>query len=495
MKRTQQIVIPYDRHTHRKLRQIVICGATLALAGTILTACSGGAHPGAKADAGPSGQSAINTSVSIQKPIGSSSFTARAVMDRNAASRFLGPTHLPNGSDTPSPFISLATPVHLKSKGPFPKAGVTLTFHLNKQRVSAGLTPFIATYNAGTAAWEPALSHFDPTNMTVSTKVPHFSIWGVFAIGKTAIKTLAHDAFNSLFGDIKVTDAPPTCGSATGLTTSISPNDGLMETCVQNGSGDFATLKVKSTLAFPVDVTPPKGSDITSFPKGSIFAQLGGYLSKVVFGGSTTALIAAGSEADMSIAVPPGSTVSVSSYVDFDAYLAGILDSGISVYTAVATKFGKKPDVTLDAITQGKCAAELAQIANPGSLVSVSELNDFTQIAFDCVPAIVKLGKASIVQAVVSVVSGLIENILQSGFLIAMTAIGGVQGSVTTMTISRAATQANTSTSTSTTSTTSEAPRDAYSAAEYQWEQAACLAQAVQGNYWLQAATDLKGVC
>jgi hypothetical protein len=48
-----------------------------------------------------------------------------------------------------------------------------------------------------------------------------------------------------------------------------------------------------------------------------------------------------------------------------------------------------------------------------------------------------------------------------------------------------------TTTSTTTTSTTSPAANPNYLAAQKQWEEGACVASAVQGQYWQQAATDL----
>ena len=85
------------------------------------------------------------------------------------------------------------------------------------------MSPFIATYVPARGIWSPVASHYDASYGEVSAQVTHFSIWGVFSFVGSAVKKLAKDAFESLFGSIKVTDPAPACGDSTGLISTVTP--------------------------------------------------------------------------------------------------------------------------------------------------------------------------------------------------------------------------------------------------------------------------------
>jgi hypothetical protein len=129
----------------------------------------------------------------------------------------------------------------------------------------------------------------------------------------------------------------------------------------------------------------------------------------------------------------------VASDLDTIAYQAGIIDSGISVLTVMEKRLGANPSATLNAIAQGKCAAEVSQVADATSPVSVSALKVLTQSAFDCASTVAELGITGVVQGIISTVVGLVENVLQTGFLAAMAIEGGVSGTTSTITVSRSA--------------------------------------------------------
>jgi hypothetical protein len=409
------------------VRRILVGGVACILASSLLAGC---ANSSAHSDN-------LGHGVSIGVPTGSASFTPRATPVPNVEASFLSNISLSDTAVGPSPFVSLATPVRLTSGGPFPKGGVDLSFRVGPKSVPVGMKPFLASYDATNDSWDPVSSTYDSSTGTVQAHVTHFSIWGVFSFVGSVLKTLAQDAFTSVFGSIKVTDPAPTCGDSTGLTASSAPPDGILEVCAQNGSGTSATLKVKSYLSFPVDVVPPSGTQISVIPTGDLFAQIGGYLNKVGTGQPTRTLIAAGSEADLTFPVAAGSSVRVASDLDTIAYLAGIIDSGISVLTAMEKRLGANPSATLNSIAQGKCAAEASNVANATSPVSVAALTGLTQLAFDCASIVAELGITGVVQGIISTVAGLVENVLQTGFLAAMIIVGGVSGTTSTITVSR----------------------------------------------------------
>jgi hypothetical protein len=166
-------------------------------------------------------------------------------------------------------------------------------------------------------------------------------------------KKLAKAAFEQLFGSIKVTDPPPTCGASTGLTTSVAPPNGDLEVCAQNGPSDTAVIKVKRLLAFPIDIDYVPGTTVSVSPPGDLFTEIGGALNNASGGRLKGTVIAAGSEADVSIPVAPGTSSAVLSNLDMMAYLSGIIESAVNVLTLMEGKLGEHPKAVLDAIGQG----------------------------------------------------------------------------------------------------------------------------------------------
>jgi hypothetical protein len=405
-------------------------GVALVLVCSLLAGCSSN-------NSGRSVQ--VGNGVTIQVPSSAASFVPAATPVPGADGALLASVSLPGGGSGPSPFVSLATPVHLTSKGVFPQGGVTLSFHVDPASVPAGMTPFIATDVPSSGTWSPVATHYDASDGEVSAHAPHFSIWGVFSFIRSEVETLVKNAFDQLFGSIKVTDPPPICGDSTGLTSVMTPANGDLEVCTQNGAGNTAIIKVKSFLAFPIDIDYVTGMTVNVTPPGDLFTEIGGALNNASDGKSKGTVIAAGSEADISFPLAPGNTARVISNLDTLAYLTGVIESGVNVLTLMENKLGKHPQAVLDAISQGKCADEAGQLAYITSPISLSALDQLSQTAIDCASTVVNLGTGGTIDAIIGTVDGLIENVLQSAFGAAILAVGGPNGTNTAITMSRAA--------------------------------------------------------
>lgn len=408
----------------RLLRGVVVVGVV----GVTLSACGSSSSPSSVV---------VGHGVTVVVPAGAS-FTPRATLAPQSVSSLLAPVALGHSKIGPSPFTSLITPVHLRWTGTFPKQGVQLHFHVKVAKVPAGATPFVATYDPATKAWDPVASTYDAKTGLVSAHAEHFSIWGVFSFLGSSMKTLVQDIIASLFGSIKVSGPAPNCGDSTGLTAVASPTNGILGVCAQNNAGTSVTLKVRSHLAFPVDVIPPLGTSISVNPSGGIFEQIGGYLNKVGIGQSTRTLVAAGSEADLTFPLDVNHSVVVRSELDTEAYLASIIDSGFSLLTVMASRLGGNPKEVLNTIAQGACAAQVVQAVDASSTVSLSTIAGLTEVAVTCASSVVDLGVSGVIQGIIATASGLIENVLQTGFLGAMIIVGGLSGTASVITVSRA---------------------------------------------------------
>jgi hypothetical protein len=412
-----------------RVRRTLGVVVAIAMFGATLSACG--------SRSGPSSVT-VGHGVTVVVPAGAN-FTPRATASPQTVWSLLAPVELSHPKNGPSPFASLVTPVHLRWTGTFPKSGVELHFHVKVSKVPVGVTPFVATYDPATKIWHPVASTYDATTGVVSAHADHFSIWGVFDVAKTAMTALVKDIVSSLFGSIKVNVPAPNCADSIGLTAVASPADGILDVCAQNNGDTSVTLKIRSHLAFPVDVIPPAGTVISVNPAGGIFEQIGGYLNKAGTGQSTRTLVAAGSEADLTFPLTTNHYVVVRSDLDTEAYLASIIDSGVSLLTVMSARLGGNPKAVLGAIAQGACAALVAQIVKSTPNVSLSNIAALTKVAVACASSVVDLGVSGVVQGIVATVSGLIENVLQTGFLGAMIIVGGVSGATSTVTVSKIA--------------------------------------------------------
>ena len=372
--------------------------------------------------------------VNIEVPPNVSVLNVKATPAPNADASLVSTFDLPDGTSSPSPFVALATPVHLVLNGRFPTNGVDLTFHIDTSRVQDGTSPFIANFDPSAHEWIPVRTTFDPTTGMALAHITHFSLWGVFGLVSSIVKTVIHDVVNSLIGSIKTTDPAPTCVNPFGLSISMAPPAGDLETCANSAGNASATLKVKTLLAFPIDIVPPNETQIAVWPPGAVLSQIGGWLIKTASNQTSRTLISAGSEADLTFPLAAGASVKVSTELDVTAYLASVIDSGVSVLTLIAKRLGSTAQVTFKSLAQGKCASELVQAVDSTHGLNLSALRGLTQVGVDCATTAIKLDAVGFFQAIVSTISGLLEDVIQGGFGLVLSTVGGA---ATTITVSR----------------------------------------------------------
>ena len=388
----------------------------------------------------------VSKALTVDVPADSSSFQPTGASVSGADTSVLSDVTLPGGGGiAPSPFVALVTPMHLGFSGPFPQAGVVLKFRVDPSLLTPGMTPFVATQTAP-GVWTPVTSTYDARSGIVQAHATHFSIWGVFSFSGVAIKTIAKDIWDSTFGAIKVTDPAPTCGDSSGLQADIAPNSGLYQFCPQNGTGTNATLKLNSTLAFPADVTIPPGATASITPPNDLFTQIAGlittaYSRKIGHPPPNLNVIAAGSEADASFPLATGGTVKVTTGIDVEAYLTGIIDVAISELTVMADHLGAKTKTNLNAISDAKCVHEISQIGSIGAALTTSNLKDLTKVAVDCAGQVVDLGALGALQGALAVAAGLVASVFETAFLGATDIIGGPAGPSAVIATSRSAVQ------------------------------------------------------
>jgi len=136
-----------------------------------------------------------------------------------------------------------------------------------------------------------------------------------------------------------------------------------------------------------------------------------------------------------------GGTVKVTTGIDVEAYLTGIIDVAISELTVMADHLGAKTKTNLNAISDAKCVHEISQIGSIGAALTTSNLKDLTKVAVDCAGQVVDLGALGALQGALAVAAGLVASVFETAFLGATDIIGGPAGPSAVIATSRSAVQ------------------------------------------------------
>jgi len=296
-----------------------------------------------------------------------------------------GPVNL-GGYNYPSDIAVLATPRHLEASGPLPRGGVVLSFRVDPETVRAGSSPFLASLDAATRTWVPVRSSYDAATGVVSARVTHFSIWAPFDWVKSAIAAMLKGAIVSLFGTGGLGSAPSCSGQPVTL-TDTRPQDGIAA-CAQ-ASGDQVMAKIVNQRPYPVDLLYPPTARV-QVPPASLFSRLGEDINNFDSAYHRRVLMLAGAEADATLAMPGRQPAEFTTEVDSEAYLLGVLETGVQVLLKVDVLGGSQTAKNLlDTLGQSQCLQDAAQTSqSPTLTLAIAESIGST--AFDCLAALAK---------------------------------------------------------------------------------------------------------
>ncbi len=366
----------------------------------------------------------------------STTITARSA-PKSAAATLSAPITTAGGTE-PSPLQIVAGPWLLRSDGAIPAGGVTVAAHLPRATGSVS-TPFFATYDPATAVWTPVTSTYAAAIHTVSTVLPHFSIWGVLRFVPTNVRTVVKGVLSSLVGSVKIEGPQPSCEVSSAVVVTASPEDGTLNDCGQVSDASHVLVKVASTLAFPTDLYLADASQLSLAPPADIYSDIDQALFNATKGRWAGTVIPPGSEADVTTPLVPGQTSQMHSELDDVAYLVSIIESATQVLLVAESKFGAAAArETVSEVGQGSCATEVSALS-PTAPLDRSTLQNLASVGFECANQIVDLGAASLLTAVLSIVASIFENIVQTAFLAVETTIGWSTGGIHIITVSRAA--------------------------------------------------------
>ena len=379
-------------------RQFVSAGlAVILLAVGGVGGCS--TAPGSGGAPDPAPVTAVAPGVTVQ---GAGSVTVTSIPQPQAAAALEKGVTVGH-RQLPSALVVLATPRRLIASGPLPAGGVVLSFRVSQQRAAAGTTPVLASYDPATGLWVPVPSRYDPATGVVSARVPHFSIWAPIQWLTSRVEAVLEGVAASLFS-LGGIGSPPSCSGQAVTVTDSHPHGGIAACAGVTGT-DQVTAKIVNQRPYAVDLLYPSAVHVT-VPASDPFAELGADLTRLASNWHYQVLLPGGGEADASVPLPPGQRAQFVTQWDNEAYLWGILGTGIRALVEMTGGVaGHSAQYLVRALSGASCLGDVVDIASSPGL-SLATAEKIGSAALDCLSAVAK-GAGGVVATVASIIASL----------------------------------------------------------------------------------------
>jgi hypothetical protein len=317
----------------RARRPVVIVTAVIAL---IAAVCGGmvvsGAWPGARASSAP-GTQVPGTNVRVLLPgnVDPGKYHVRATVP---------PTDATKSLSSKKSVLTRLSPLYDFHSSPVVPKGTQLRFVVRK-----GLKPGMVfeAYYSGKGRWVHEPTTYDPATGVAIATVAHFSVHGVFTWGVDQVKALLEGALKNMFGALAV-GQPPTCRSASGVVMYDSNKSDSVMSCREativeqpNPPGNPGAADIVAKLVnnrhYPMEVGYPSGASATTGDHASVAQQIGAAITRFVTSrpGRSQLLLTSAAKANVTVpqASPQFAHVKMSTTLDGEAYLVGLLQTGV----------------------------------------------------------------------------------------------------------------------------------------------------------------------
>jgi hypothetical protein len=402
----------------RILRQRRPYGLSLLLAVTFLAmACSGGTRNNA-----PGPRSASSTTVTVAPgvavvlPAGTDANLYR--VSANAA------TPTPTASLNNMPLAVLMPLRDYTSASPVP-AGTQLRF-----QTQAGLKDkvFEAYSDPATSRWVPEPTTYDPVTGVAIATVAHFSVHGLFTWSADRLAALLSGALKNVFGPVMLNLQPPSCGLEHGVAMSVNNATESVVSCHdatvtkppaagQPGVADIG-VRIANVRNYPIDVVVPSTASVATDDPGSVAAQIGAAITAAVVNPPHTSrvLLPAGATAQIIIpgVSPPFAGLQVSTQLDGEAYLVGLLMTAIDEYSAFTYKSAQT--LVKDLLTELSASKALERITNELSNadLSLDSAKTLGDVGLDALQVVLKETPGTLAAGVATLLVSLSGEVLQT---------------------------------------------------------------------------------
>jgi hypothetical protein len=322
-------------------------------------------------------------------------------------------------------------------------SGTRVGFHVPHATVADGATPFLIMENPEVGSWKAVPSQFDSSLELVSaTWAPSASsaasgtatsqhqspqgvkvlaatwvsaIWTVVAWGSSAVTAALKGVLAQVFSQSPLGAAAPSCGQpargAEVVTVTDDHPGGGIAACAQAAGSGLVLAKVVNQRSYPVDLRYPAGATV-NVDMTDPFTELGGILNRVASGWANTALIPSGGEADATVPLTSPHSAQMLTQMDTEAYLVGILGSGLQVMADMGGVFGWSSSSILTALGGASCLRGLVRSAEAITTLSASTAEQLASVGFQCLTTAASSSAIAVAAGLLSLVASLATSLV-----------------------------------------------------------------------------------
>jgi hypothetical protein len=321
-------------------------------------------------------------------------------------------------------------------------SGTRVAFHVTHATATGGATPFLIMENPEIGSWQAVPSQFDnslelvsaawpsrsspaPSIATSEREFPHgatllaatwvSAIWTVVAWGSSAVTAALKGVLTQVFSESPLGATAPSCvqpatGAELVTVTDDHPGGGI-SACAQPAGSGLALAKVVNQRPYPVDLTYPTGTTV-SVDTTDPFTELGAILNRVASGWANAVLMPSGGEADATVALASTHSAQLLTQMDTEAYLVGILGSGLEVMAAMGGVFGWSGDSLLTVLAGASCLRGLVSTAETVTSLSASSAEQLASVGFQCLTTVASTSAVAVAAGLLSLVTSLATSLV-----------------------------------------------------------------------------------
>jgi hypothetical protein len=169
--------------------------------------------------------------------------------------------------------------------------------------------------------------------------------------------------------------------------------------------------KVVDQRPYPVDLILPAHATAT-VPSADLFTELGGILNRDVSGWANSALLPGNSPAQVTLDLAPGQLSQMTASMDTEAYLVGIIGSGLEVLSDVGGVFGWTSGQLVTALSDAGCLRDLGRTAEGLSSLSLSSAEQLASTGFDCITAVASSSAIAVAAGLLGLLDSLVTAVV-----------------------------------------------------------------------------------
>ena len=360
------------------------------------------------------------------------------------------PISIGQGPALATPITVLAAPVRIALPTGVSSQGVRVSVRISIAPPPGG-APFVVVAAPSGGGWHALVSTFDEAQRTVTAAWPSqasvtawsgaagsqgsasllgFSplswIWSVVSLARSAVDAVFKGVLGEIFAENPLSPpAAPSCTSdpSQEVTSVVDSHAGAgLAACAEPVDGGQVNTRVVNQRTYPMELLAPAGAKVSA-ASSDLFTELGAILDRTTPGWAGATLLPGDGEVDVSLPLAVGQSAQFVTTFSSEAYLVGILGSGLEVMADIGGVFGWGASRLLGVLNGASCLRGLAHGAAGLTTLSLASVGSLAGSAFECLTTVASQTAIAAVAGLFTLLASLVTEV-----------VGGVWAVVDTIT-------------------------------------------------------------